>query len=313
MTFRNSVRLVTLAALLVAAAAAHAAEPATRPATTRPRVDSGAARAAMQAAISELSKEFQSSLRRSGSPARTKSDYFTDNPSEAVTPEAVATALSRSSDGDPRLAAYVKWQLLSALPEKVEEPKIAAALVRAYKTAPPPMPRPGVAPRERSQLDKLVQGARETDRQKVTEQFEKLTEQSDVSNGPILAYRDELLRRLPPSNETFAAAFADAVQRLDAGLDVADHTETIAQSVREWAMSGNATPQQLNDMLKAVRQLKGKEGPDYYDAVNWDEKARRLEWSKRHNDMNDGKHLDDLVAFLTEQVKNPPGSLKYGK
>ena len=62
-----------------------------------------------------------------------------------------------------------------------------------------------------------------------------------------------------------------------------------------------------------MRQLKGKEGPDYYDSVNWDEKARRLEWSKRHNDMNDGKHLEDLVAFLTEQVKNPPGSLKYGR
>jgi hypothetical protein len=230
------------------------------------------------------------SLRKSASPPRTKSDYFSENPNDDVTPEAVLAAIARpSGDADARLQAYVKWQLLSALPEKVEEPKHAAALIRAYKTAPEPMPRPGVAPRERAQLDKLAQGAREADQPKVQEQFEKLLEQSDVGNGPILAYRDELLTRSPPSYETYVAAFGDAVQRLE------------------------APPQQLNDMIKAVRQLKGKEGPDYYDRLEWDERSRRLTWFKRRNDLNDGKHLEDLVAFLSEQVKNSPGTGKYGR
>src|SRR5688572_29746422 len=191
---RSIALLVILIAVgpLVAQPATPPASPVTRP-TTRPRTDSGAARGAMQTAIAELSKEFQSSVRQKSSPPRTKSDYFIEKPSDDVTPEAVVTALARSGDGDPRMAAYVKWQLLSALPEKVEDPKIAAALLRAYKSAPEPLPRPGVAPRERAQLDKLAQGAREDDRQKVTEQFEKLVEQFDVNNGPILAYRDELL------------------------------------------------------------------------------------------------------------------------
>src|SRR5687767_10688990 len=138
---------VTIAAVLLVASAAPAADdtgattkpattkpattkPATtKPATTKPaiskpaatrpatrRSDGGAARTAIQSAISELTKEFQASLRKSASPPRTQSDYFTENPSDDVTPEAVAAVLARSSDGDPRLQAYVKWQLLSALP-----------------------------------------------------------------------------------------------------------------------------------------------------------------------------------------------------
>src|SRR5687767_866421 len=264
---RTGLCRVAIGIALLLGAPARGADPATRPAATRPttrRSDGGAARAAIQAAVAELSKEMGASLRKSASPPRTKSDYFSENPNDDVTPEAVLAAIARpSGDADARLQAYVKWQLLSALPEKVEEPKHAAALIRAYKTAPEPLPRPGVAPRDRAQLDKLAQGARETDAPKVEEQFEKLLEQSDVGNGPILAYRDELLNRLPPSYETYVAAFGDAVQRLEAGLDVADHLEAVSTGVREWAMSGKAPPQQLTDMLKSVRQLKGKEGPEY--------------------------------------------------
>lgn len=303
------VALSSLSALSQAADPPEA--PATRPATTR-RSNIAEARAALQSAISELSKEVQSALRQSSSPPRTQSDYFKDTPNEDITPEIVATMLMRPSDGPATVQAYVKWQLMSALPEKVEDPKVAVAMLRAYRNAPLPYPSPGVDPRDRARLDKLLHGAREADRPAMTEQFERLLEQSNVTNGPILAYRDELLKRLPPSYETFAAAFGDAMQRLEAGLDVADHVEAIAESIRTWAMTGNATPRQLADLLKAVRQLRDREGPEYYDAIDWDERARRLVWHKRRNDLNDGKHLDDLVAFLSEQVKNPPGTLNYG-
>jgi hypothetical protein len=310
--------LAVLGAVLAVAsikASGQSADPVA-PATTKPatrRGDAGAARAEIQETIAALTKEVHAALRQSSSPPRTQSDYFTENPSEDVTPEAVAAVLLRRGDGPATVEAYLKWQLMSALPETLEDPKIAAALLRAYRSAPPPYPRPGVEPRDRARLDKLVHGTRESERQAITEEFERQLEQFNVANGPVLAYRDELLERLPPSYETYAAAFGDSLQRLEAGLEVADHVEMIAEGIRSWAMTGNATPRQLADLLKAVRQLKNQEGPQYYDRLEWNEKARRLTWYKQRNDLNDGKHLDDLVAFLTEQVKNPPGSLNFGE
>src|SRR5688572_11181991 len=156
---RRAVVTISLASLLGAAPASKPVAPATRattPATTRgagtvPRrggpSDAGAA--AVRAAVQTLTKEHEQFLRGAGggTGVREESNFFKENPDPAVTPDAIVAALTSRGGGDPRTSSYVKWQLLSGLPEDGDElaPTAAKQLLAAYRAAPQPVMRPGVS------------------------------------------------------------------------------------------------------------------------------------------------------------------------
>ena len=78
--------------------------------------------AAIEAAVTELRREYAAHLRDpDAAPLRLQSTYFLDHPAAAApAAEGVVAALEKAVANDPRLTAYVRWQLLSAAPKKFE-------------------------------------------------------------------------------------------------------------------------------------------------------------------------------------------------
>src|SRR5687768_2271784 len=91
-----------------------------------PKGKSGKAGAApkgptLESAVAELRREYLAHQKDAlNAPLRTACDYFAENPQD-VPPSAVFNLLEKPDGKEPRLAAYVKWQLLGALPATLED------------------------------------------------------------------------------------------------------------------------------------------------------------------------------------------------
>jgi hypothetical protein len=101
-----------------------------------------------------LNKEYEQYLRNQGTNVREASNYFKDHPEPDLTPDAIVSALA-SRGGDPRTSAYIKWQLLSGLPDDASAipPQPARMMLSAYRAAPLPINRPGIALQEQQRLE----------------------------------------------------------------------------------------------------------------------------------------------------------------
>jgi hypothetical protein len=313
-------------ALLIAAAPAtkQSSSPATttKPsattrggATTLPRrgsADPGAA--AVRAAVLALTKEYEQYLRNAANASvREESNYFKDHPDAAVTPEAIAAAL-QSRGGDPRTSAYVKWQLLSGLPTAGDQldPAAARQLLAAYRVAPQPYVRPGVAVHEQQKLDVYVQGKKPSDEADIKAYLDTAVSQVARQNRPILNYRDELYRRLPRTPETFAAAMDDLVQRLSAVAEDKDLLKQFVADVREWATLEPRPPHVVNALARAARKLADSKGPQYYQSPYW-HSSNVMAWRKTRGSVDSASALKDLAVYLEEQAAQPALELKEKK
>src|SRR5881227_1730799 len=101
---------------------------------------------AVNAAVAALVKEYQAYAKDpKASPLREKSNYFIENPAPDATPELVVKALESSVGGGSGAGgeAYVKWQLLSAVPDKFPEELVKRAIA-VYRRTPAPSPHPGM-------------------------------------------------------------------------------------------------------------------------------------------------------------------------
>src|SRR4051812_27642461 len=103
-------RRATVVCLLLAAGSVAAAEKAKPDA------------AAIDAAIAELKREYAAHLKDpDAAPLRAQCTYFADHPAPVtLSPETVVAGLEKPVANDPRLTAYVRWQLLSAAPRMFE-------------------------------------------------------------------------------------------------------------------------------------------------------------------------------------------------
>src|SRR5947199_25372 len=81
-------------------------------------------------------------------------------------------------------------------PAKVDD-AMAKPLLTAYRASPAPLPRPGMSQDDQQKLDRMVQGAAMSDEPAIVEKYEDWVNSARRENQPILAYRDELYRRLP--------------------------------------------------------------------------------------------------------------------
>src|SRR5829696_7641149 len=95
------------------------------PESKQTRAQSKVEAAALESAVAELKKEFAAHQKDpQKAPLRTQCTYFLDHPAQ-VAPESLLGAIDQVTGTDPRLVAYVRWQLLSGAPKKFEpEPKL---------------------------------------------------------------------------------------------------------------------------------------------------------------------------------------------
>ena len=294
-----------------------AADPATQPATQRATAPIASAatqsslrameegRKAVRAAVNTLVQEYEAHRRDPAVPLRGACTYFKEHPDETITAESVLPSLL-ATGGDPRLSAYVKWQLLSARPDAIEDDALAKQLLAAYRAAPAPIPRPGISPQDRQKLDTLTQSARPGDEPSLIETLDRAVHENDKANAPVLAYRDELYRRLPKQPEVFAAAMADLHERHRAAADGKDLAKSLVSDMREWAATASPAPPTLLALAKAARRLADTKGPQYYTSPYFNERSGVFSWRRSSASVDSARALKDLAIALEEQSRQPP-------
>src|SRR5438445_3358020 len=185
--------------MAVVAKVAPATKPATRPAVSRPAVQSAEAKAnlAVAKAVGVLKKEFADHQKDPVAALRKECDYFAKEPDGDVSVEAILNALDRRVGDDLVSDAYLKWQLLSGIPGKIDA-KLAGRAIAIYQHAPQPVIRPGTSEAEKRQLQQMLPNHVESS--DVADQYNK--EWSDrvfkarQANEPIFRYRNELFEKL---------------------------------------------------------------------------------------------------------------------
>lgn len=290
-----------------------AAAPAAKAAGQQPRVNpssravSKAEAEAVEAVVAELKREYAAHLKDPrAAPLRPQCTWFVDHP-RPLSPDAIVAALNQPLGHDGRMAAYVRWQLLSGLPPKVEAPGIVPRLIDAYAKAPPPLPRFGTSAEEKSQLDGLLKDARQEEDLRLTSILDERVQRVAELNKPILAYRDELYARLPEGFESLLAGFRDAAERTQAaaGGGVDDkHAEKVVNDAQAWAQSGTAEPRQLAQLADVVAKLRHLRSPPYYAEAKYQYRTERLGWSNRTDAVYSPKKLEMLEKLVRDAYSN---------
>jgi hypothetical protein len=226
--------LIALALVTPMAPAAWCVDTAPKPAAAA--ADAGKkALAAVQAAVQSLTKEVAAHEKDPKTPLREKSNYFAENPSPDVTPEAVLQALVSKVRPDAAGDSYIKWQLLSAVSGKFDEklgPTAADALMKAAK----PLPRPGISYDDRRQLEPMLRGVQTNDdAATINKKLDDLVSAWEEKNKPVLAYRDELYAKLPTGPATLLARLQDGAQRGEAGIDSNIMMKGIVDDIAQWS------------------------------------------------------------------------------
>ena len=215
-------------------------------------------------AIAELKREYGASVRNpEAAPLRTACNYFKEDAAGTIPLDAVLAVLDRRMPGDARECAYVKWQLLSALPAEPDEATVRR-LVKLYQQAPAPAPRYGTSKQDQRKLDALLVGAKLEDDVRLTEGLEKMAEQAAAGDRVVIAFRDELYRRLPPSREKFLAALQDAHARVTAAADKAKLAEALQTDLPGWALQGGTSRAHVREVAELLGKLRFIESPPYY-------------------------------------------------
>lgn len=260
------------------------------------------ARAAVDAAIDDLRKEIQAHLRDPVILVRDACDYFETKKAPDVTVGAILDALETRIDANPRTAAYVRWQLLSGLPKEIAPDDVPRAL-EVYRKAPPPSPRVGLSPADQAQLDRALQGVRQTDDVILTSRLEALVRTWAQANRHVLAYRDEWYRRLPKKAPTFAAAFRDAFERQNLAAGAEDFSPLVIADVQNWLVAGDADPPKCAALAEVLAQLRLKEPPPYYAYA--DVRYGKLTWVRKTDSIDPRKKLTYLHQALVEAAMRP--------
>lgn len=246
---------------------------------------------------------------------RSKSDFFAAGAAaidEATLLEALGARQSRHRPVD----AYVKWQLLSAIPGQFAEANVKRAL-QAYRRAPTPALVPGATPQERQQMDQLLQSIRQEDIAGVNEQWAARVAPVHRENDLVLRYRDHLFTRLPPSQPAFEAALADAYERVQAGIHPQRFMETVTAAIGSWSVNG-ASAAEMRSLAGTLAKLRDVAGPTVYTAVQWDGRAKRVTWKPLVPRVNPVYNANDpaqdrfatLATELQQTARNPSGGLK---
>jgi hypothetical protein len=279
--------------------------PSVAPAADKPNGES----AVLEAAVADLKKEYAAHLKNpDAAPLRSQCTYFLDHPpAAALSAQAVVEALEKPVANDPRLAAYVRWQLLSAAPKKFEaDPKLLSRVVDSYRRAPLPPPRIGISRQDQAKLDQLLTHARKEDDATLSAKLEEQAAKDAEANKPILAYRDELYARLPTGFDALLAGLQDAHDRTLAaagGGTTGAHAARVVKDAQAWAQSGQADPKQCGQLADVVAKLRHVRSPPYYARATLRRGADKLSWATKTDAVFSPKKLSDLEKVLRDAEK----------
>lgn len=290
------VALFALALATAACIGAAAAVPSTRASQNR-----------INDAIKALRAEFDKS-KDDGSAAellRSQSNFFPA--SEKLDAGAVLDALEDAIAREAARQCYIKWQLLSAI-ETFDEPSLSRA-TQIYRKAPGFIPRPGISGEDRDKLDALAAAAARQDVYPLTRRLEEEVERNTRANRFMLAYRDELYRKLPKTHATLVARLEDLFERFQAGAPVKAEVEGWIEDAQKWSVSNPATPAQLGALADIIEQMLLEDGPQYYAQADWD--GAKVIWKKKRDSLRRSPKLKDLAKELRDRAAKPKGGLKF--
>jgi len=309
-------RVIAIAAGLAVCSPVLAADkPTTKPASvptpppTKPVKKTGMP-AALTKAIEDLQKEFADfSAKPDSVELRKAPDYFKSLPAD-TTVDDVLSVIEKNMSGSGPQVAYVKWQLMSALPTKVEGPQ-AARVFNAYRNAPTPLTPFTADVKVRQQLDKMIVGMKDGQETAINDQLAKRNAPIAAANAPIIAYRDSLYEHLPTNLDVLMARLQDAVSRVQAGNDPDKLLGDFESEVRTW-LSVGANPQQANALMSAVREAKKVKPMEVYTEAEFksDNKPPGMTWKKKNINIG-GAAVTKIEDTIKEYLNNPQGGLKF--
>lgn len=304
-----------------AQSATHSPDAASRPATLpviSPAEQAKAANAAIAQAVALLTKEAQAWIKDPNSKLREESDFFISEENPAgldlvgkLTNEALLAALERNIGADGRVDHYVKWQLLSGIQGRFNDPRRATRAVAIYKRIPQPQEHPGA---RKGNLDQMIERSKGN-----RQEYERLAAEWNTRVQPIrqaaqlnFEYRSALLSTLPPSPEVFDLELQDAYNRALAGWNASEFIEMINGAIRTWASQG-AAAKDISKVADLVRRFKDATTGDGMKR-NFQEVHQKLDWSDKDGEMfwrlewprlGDDDALKDLIEYLQTKADRP--------
>ena len=261
------------------------------------------ATALVSAAATALVKEAQANAKDPNAKLRDKSDYFGETPPPEVTPEAILAALERPQNGDPRIDAYVKWELLSGVvgPFPVE---LAPRALAVYRRAPEPFNHPGLDKNRLTSALFQVGAMKKEKMDDVNKGFAESIEKNHAANLPILKYRKELYSRLPVGGDSLMAGLEDVFARVRQGIQAGDQFEAISGSIQSWSLSSESRQrevviQALGKLLITVRDARTKP----FVKVTWNDDPKALGMHWQDEGLLDEGKIQGLIDSLREAGK----------
>jgi hypothetical protein len=295
-----SLGLVCFTAAPFALAAAPRSAP--KPAPVKPND------ASVASVVAVLQKEFQAYAKDPrANTLRTKSNYFTEHPSTEATPDNIMKALEGSVSGGPGVEAYVKWQLLSAIPGKFAPERLKRGLA-VYHRAPMPIePHPGL---DHYRLKRAINGVRKEQIPQFQKEFDAAVAHFKDVNEVFISYRDELFAHLPVSLDAINAGLEDVEERAGHGLNANTLFDNVAAAIRSWSIT-DAKPAEVRSIGQTVLNIKAAlamaDNKPYTKIV--DDKG--VKWQATGAGV-DPKKIDLLIKFLEEYAAGPSaGGLKF--
>jgi hypothetical protein len=223
----------------------------------------------LKKAMAKLQQEMQSGERR------IRSDYFSENPASALTPEMVFGLLERRLDSAAAADAYFKWQLLSALPRSLS-PELGSRVPALLRAAPRPEPLPGLITSDAQvrQMESQLRGYGEQDAAALLKELEAARDQARRRNDTIVSYRDGLLMIAPETFDTAVAALDDLMVRAGAG-DVGKAAEAAARHASRW-LSSKPPPREVRRFSSVLDEIEASPMPQMVRSFRWDNRQRGL-------------------------------------
>ena len=284
---------------------APAAPAEAKPAVAKPIAPTPEAMAALAKASAELVKEFTTELKKPEPKLRDKCDYFGATPPAELTQEALIATLEKPQNSDPKIDAYVRWQLLSCYP-KPFSPEYIPKAIAAYRKFPEPLDHPGL---DRGKLDKAIlkMGIGKKDlAEPLTSQVKEAAEKIKTANKWCILLRNDFFLRLPVTPETITAGLDDITMRITHGdiEDAGGLLDHIVKTVQTWEKT--ATNAQCFSLIQPFTNLKAKSlEPKYqpYVLCEFNAQATQLFW--RGLQVNE-KTFIDVLDLLKAAAKRPP-------
>jgi hypothetical protein len=270
--------------------------------------DAKNAEAAVQAAATQLVKEAD------GGKLREASNYFTKNIErlDEVTPEAILAALERKHSQDLRVDSYVKWQLLSGMPGKIDQ-KLVPRLMSLYQAAVAiQLPtNPTMNQQVWPELDaEARKKSGQTGAEELTEWLDKRFAQAMGTAEAMTNLRSQLFAAIPMSPSLCQLALKDAMARNMAGWESREFQGLLLNNVRHWALMGapqgevQAVAGQLDQIQKnAANKANAETFPVVYGRARFDNKDKKVVWEKRRTGFDAGPYAE-LLKFLAERGSN---------